>query len=728
VDEPVPNGIQSRSPVLAQRLEETVGNSRFRQAANWLAALFAFYWVLERLWPSPAGVLLKGMVIGGLYSMIALGLALVYRANRIINFAQGDLGGAPAALAILLIVSKGWPYPLAIITGLAAGLTLGIVLEFVVIRRFSKAPRLILTVVTIGLSSILAIGEIGLPSAFNVNIPPQNFPSPFNFSFAFRSVQFQGNDLLAMLAVPLVIGALAWFLNRTNMGVAIRACAESSDRASLLGVPVKRVNMVVWGVAALLATTALILRAGVVGLPLGSALGLSVLLRTLAAAAIGRMEKMPTIVAASVLFGVVEQAVVWHTGSSDMVDLVSFIVIIGALIVQRTHLASRAEEAALSTWTALREVRPVPPELGRLPEVIWAKRALAGVIGIVVVVLPFVIGEARTDLASTLTVFMIVGLSLLVLAGWAGQISLGQFAFVGVGTTVGAWMTLHWTIDLMLNLVLAGIVGAAVAVVIGVPALRIRGLFLAVATLGFTQACSSYFLNYTHFSWIPTQGERLVRLPLFGRVALDTETRYYFFCLTILIAATLAVRGLRRSRIGRVLVAVRENERGVQAYGVNVTRAKLTAFAISGFLAAMAGVLLVHLQYALYPGGVDPVSSLKAFEMVVIGGLGSIPGIFAGAIFVEGLSWFRTSFPTSVRPLVELAGSGVGLIIILMFLPGGVGSLVYKVRDRLLRRLANNKGIIVPSLLADADATRPDMSDENATIIDDAADRVGVTS
>jgi branched-chain amino acid transport system permease protein len=353
---------------------------------------------------------------------------------------------------------------------------------------------------------------------------------------------------------------------------------------------------------------------------------------------------------------------------------------------------------------------------------------LAGVIGIVVVVLPFVIGEARTDLASTLTVFMIVGLSLLVLAGWAGQISLGQFAFVGVGTTVGAWMTLHWTIDLMLNLVLAGIVGAAVAVVIGVPALRIRGLFLAVATLGFTQACSSYFLNYTHFSWIPTQGERLVRLPLFGRVALDTETRYYFFCLTILIAATLAVRGLRRSRIGRVLVAVRENERGVQAYGVNVTRAKLTAFAISGFLAAMAGVLLVHLQYALYPGGVDPVSSLKAFEMVVIGGLGSIPGIFAGAIFVEGLSWFRTSFPTSVRPLVELAGSGVGLIIILMFLPGGVGSLVYKVRDRLLRRLANNKGIIVPSLLADADATRPDMSDENATIIDDAADRVGVTS
>ncbi|MBA3652853.1 MAG: ABC transporter permease [Actinobacteria bacterium] len=675
---------------------------RARQAANWLAGLAAFYWVLERLWPAPAGVLLKGTVIGGLYSMIALGIALVYRANRIINFAQGDLGGAPAALAILLIVSKGWPYPLAIGTGLAAGLALGVVIEFVVIRRFAKAPRLILTVVTLGLSSVLAVAEIGLPSAFHVTIPPQNFPSPFNFSFAFHKVQFQGNDVLAMLALPVVIGALAWFLNRTNMGVAVRACSESADRASLLGVPVKRVNMVVWAVASLLATVALILRAGVVGLPLGSALGLSVLLRTLAAAAIGRMDRMPTIVVASILFGIVEQSVVWHTGSSDIVDLVSFLVIMGALIAQRTHLASRAEEAALSTWTALREVRPTPPELSGLAEVVWVQRGLGAIIGMVAVALPFVIGEARTDLAVTLIVFMIVALSILVLTGWAGQISLGQFAFVGVGMTVGAWMTLHWHIDIVANLVISGLVGAVVAVVIGVPALRIRGLFLAVATLGFTFACSSYFLNYTHFGWVPTQNERLERLPVFGRVVIDTETRYFFFCLAVLLVCTLAVRGLRRSRIGRVLIAVRENERGVQAYGVNVIAAKLTAFAISGFLAAMAGVLLVHLQFALYPGSVDPVSSLKAFEMAVIGGLGSIPGVFAGAIYVQGLSWFRSSFPSALRPLIELLGSGVGLIVILMFLPGGVGSVIYKVRDRLLRRLADNKGIIVPSLVADA--------------------------
>ena len=674
---------------------------RVRRLANYVAAALVFYWVVERLWPCPVGVLLKGAVVGGLYALVALGLALTYRANRIINFAQGDLGGAPAALAVLLIVSVGLPYPLAMLAGLASGVLLGVLVEFLVIRRFAKAPRLILTVVTIGLTALLTVLEIGLPTIFHVNVPPQSFKSPFNFAFKFHKVVFHGNDLLAMAAVPVAIAGLAWFLNRTHVGVAIRACAESSDRASLLGVPVKRVNMAVWAVASLLATVALILRAGVVGLPIGTALGLSVLLRTLAPAAIGRMERMPTIVVAALLFGVVEQAVVWHTGNTDIVDLVSFLVIVAALLAQKGGVVSRAESASLSAWTAMREVRPVPPELAGLPEVVWARRAVMVVLAGIAVMVPSMVGVARTDLATTLIVFMIVGLSLLVLTGWTGQISLGQFAFVGVGSATGAWMSLHWQVDLTVELVLAGLVGAAVAMVIGLPALRIRGLYLAVATLGFTQAASSYSLNYTHFRWIPTQDRHLYRLPLFGRVSLDTGARYYFFCLAVLVACIFAVRGMRRSRIGRVLIALRENERGVQAFGVNVVQAKLTAFAVSGFLAAVAGVLLVHLQSALYPGGVDPASSVKAFVMVVIGGLGSMAGVFAGAIYLNCLSWFQNSVPSGLRPLLQLLGSGLGLILILMLLPAGVGSVIYKARDYLLRQLAQRKGIVVPSLIAD---------------------------
>lgn len=686
------------------RRESLVDNPRLRQACNWLAAALALYWVIHRLWPAPNGILVKGAVVGGLYALIALGIALVYRANRIVNFAQGDLGGVPASLAVLLIAVSGWPYLPAMVVGLASGVVLGVFIEFVIIRRFARAPRLILTVATIGVAQLLVFGEIGLPRAFGATVPPQSFPSPFNFSFSIGVVRFQGNDVLAIVAAPLAIAALAWFLNRTHTGVAVRACAENADRASLLGVPVHRVNTVVWAVAGLLATVGVILRAGVVGLPIGSALGLAVLLRTLTAAVLGRMESMPTIVGASLLIGMIEQAAVYHTGRADAVDLVMFLVIVFALLVQRRQLASRAQEAALSTWTAIREVRQLPPELAPLAPIQWARRALLAVVVLCVLGAPYVVGEARTGLGSFLASYLIIGLSLLILAGWAGQISLGQFAFVGVGSAAAAWMTLHWHVDLILQLVLAGLLGAVVAVVIGIPALRIRGLFLAVATLAFTFAASSYFLSTEHLHWIPNQFTPIPRLPLLGRIYIDSADRYYYFSYVVLLVCILAVVGMKRSRIGRVLIATRENERAVQAYGINVTRAKLVAFAVSGFLAALAGVLILHHDNYLYAGLADPQSSINVFIMVIIGGLGSMTGVFAGAIYLEGLTWVEGALPRALQNIFQIMGSGVGLVVILMFLPGGVGSLLFNGRDRLLRAFAVRRGITVPSLIADSAA------------------------
>ena len=692
----------AEEPPARSRRRSFIDDPRIRQACNWLAGALAFYWVVKRLWPAPNGILVKGAVVGGLYALIALGIALVYRANRIVNFAQGDLGGLPASLAVLLIAESGWPYLPAILVGLASGVVLGVFIEFVIIRRFARAPRLILTVATIGIAQLLVFGEIGLPRAFGASVAPQSFPSPFNFSFHIGVVRFQGNDVLAIVAAPLAIAALAWFLNRTHTGVAVRACAENADRASLLGVPVRRVNMVVWAVAGLLATVGVILRAGVVGLPIGSALGLSVLLRTLTAAVLGRMEHMPTIVGASLLIGMIEQAAVYHTGRADAVDLVMFLVIVVALLAQRRRLASRAQEATLSTWTAIREVRPLPPELARLPAIQWARRVLLAVVALCVLGAPYVLGEARTGLGSFLASYLIIGLSLLILAGWAGQISLGQFAFVGVGSAAAAWMTLHWQVDLILQLVLAGLLGAAVAVVIGIPALRIRGLFLAVATLAFTFAASSYFLSTEHFHWLPDQFTPVPRLPLLGRIYVDSADRYYYFSYAVLLCCIFAVVGMKRSRIGRVLIATRENERAVQAYGINVTGAKLVAFAASGFLAALAGVLIVHHDNYLYAGLADPQSSINVFIMVIIGGLGSITGVFAGAIYLEGLTWFQGALPHSLQSLFQIMGSGIGLVVILMFLPGGVGSLIFKGRDRLLREFADRKRITVPSLIADS--------------------------
>ncbi len=242
-----------------------------------LAALIFFYFVLQRFWPAPFGVLVQGLIIGGLTALIAFGLALVYRSNRIINFAQGDLGGVPASLGVLLILGPGVPYLLAFPIAIAAGIALGALVEFVFIRRFFKAPRLILTVVTIGVSQLLAGIATVLPRVFGLERPATDFPTPFDFNFNIGKVVIQGNEVVAMIIVPIVIVALVAFFRFTDIGVAVRASAENSDRAALLGVPVKRLQTIVWIVATVLATVAIFLRAGIVGLPIGSVLGPTIL-------------------------------------------------------------------------------------------------------------------------------------------------------------------------------------------------------------------------------------------------------------------------------------------------------------------------------------------------------------------------------------------------------------------------------------------------------------------
>ncbi|MEX2393886.1 MAG: ABC transporter permease [Actinomycetota bacterium] len=678
-------------------LEGLATDTRVRRAFN-IAAIVGFFYLFEQLlWPAPLGVLVQGMVIGGLTALIAFGIALVYRANRIVNFAQGDLGGVPASLAVLLIVGPGLPYFIALPIGIVAAVAIGAMVEFLLIRRFFTAPRLVLTVVTIGLSLLLAAFASLLPLAFDIRTPPQSFPSPFNFSFSIGRTIFRGNDVVAMLTVPAVIAALAAFFRITNIGIAVRASAENSDRAFLLGIPVKRIQNVVWIVATVLATLAIFMRAGILGLPFGRVLGPTILIRALAAVVLARMERFPTMFGAAVLLGVLENAILFHTGRAATTDPILFVVILGALLIQRRGAVARTDET--SSWQAATDVRPIPRELARVREVVWTRRGLFGLLGAFALLLPVIMSESQINLAASILIISIVGISLVVLTGWAGQVSLGQIAFMGIGAAVGAYMTsvMHW--DLALALVGGGFAGAIAATIIGLPALRIRGLFLAVVTLSFALATYSYLLNPEFMGWLPK--ERFERPVLLGRISVATEDRYYYFALVCVAFVVLAVRGLRRSRTGRVLIAMRENERAAQAYGVSAVGAKLTAFAISGFIAAFAGVLFVHHQQVL---GFEPYRVDRSFEifvMTVVGGIGSVPGALIGAAFVQGLGYFRSLFPDAIRNLLGFITGPVGVIFVLMMVPGGLANAFYKLRDSLLRRFAEKRGILVPSLVAD---------------------------
>jgi branched-chain amino acid transport system permease protein len=659
-----------------------------------LAPLLALLAFQQIVYPAPAGIVLNGALVGGRIALIALGITLVYRANRIVNFSQGDLGALPATLGVMLVVAWGWSYWLGLAAGLAASVVLGVLVETLVVRRFFEAPRLVLTVATIGLSQVLAGAGLFLPRAFGDRSFGTRLPQPFDARWVFGGTTFNANDIFTMIVVPVCLLALALFLRRSSIGVAIVGAAERADRAFTLGIPVKRLHTVVWVVASVLAFLAMYLRAGAVGLPVGQVLAPTFLVQALAAAVFGRFERFTTIAAAAIGLGIVDQSMTFQAGNRPAYnDAVLFgIVLVGLVATRRASGSGRVDTDSSATWQATREIRPVPVEMRRLPEVVGGRLGLWTLIAAFVLTLPGWLSTSRLNLATIIVIFGIVAASLVVLTGWGGQVSLGHMAFVGVGAAVGGALTDLRGWDLALAGAVAGVVGALAAVVVGYPALRRGGLTLAVSTLAFGLFASSYLLNRTI---LPDQlpGRRIDRGAVLG-IPLESEAAMFYACLVTLVLALLMVTGIRRSRTGRVLIAIRENEKAARGYGVNATRTSLASFALSGFLAAVAGALYVHQQTGLASEPYLPQRSLELFTMVVIGGLGSLPGALLGATYVHGVDFF---LPAEWQFLA----TGAGLLLVLLVFPGGFGGVLADLRDGALRKVAARRGLVVPSLLAD---------------------------
>jgi branched-chain amino acid transport system permease protein len=303
-------------------------------------------------------------------------------------------------------------------------------------------------------------------------------------------------------------------------------------------------------------------------------------------------------------------------------------------------------------------------------------------------------------------IFSAIGISLVVLTGWAGQVSLGQMTFVGAGGAVAAWATVERGLDPLVALLAAGLVGAVVAVIVGLPALRLRGLYLAVTTLALALAASDAVFSNAYWDWIPTG--TFARPKLLGRVSLDSATRVYYLALVVLLLTIVAVVGLRHSRIGRVLVAQRDNETAAAAYGISVTRAKLCAFAVSGFVAALAGATFVFHQASFRAESYDAGQSLIVFAATVTGGLGSVVGAVIGAVYARGAQWLLSGN-------WQILASSVGVLAVLMVMPDGLSGIAFRIRDAGLRWLAVRRGIDAPSLVRSAaPAPDPDPLDEAA--------------
>jgi len=633
-------------------------------------------------------------VFGLADALFAVGIVLIYRASRVINFAHAAFGVVAAALFYELVSYVGFPYWVALPASIAAAAVLAMLAELLLIRRFFTAPRLVVTVVTIGIGQLLSGLAGGIPGLLgDSHFQPGQPTTPLtDFHWQAFPVVFTGDDLLLVVASVAAFIGLAVFFRTSRKGVAVRGAAENADRASLLGANTRSLSTLVWALSGALAGLGAVLQVPIVGYnsaSAGASVGTGPLLLALLAAVVAGMDDLPTAVVASVAVAVFQQVVFIIFHNTDAVDVGVLLAIVVILLLRRKSL-SRVDEASTSSWAATEEVRPIPAELASLPVVRTGVRRLAVALGIVVLGFPFVMSTSQTSLGSSFLIDGIVVISLVVLTGWGGQVSLGQWAFVAVGAVIGGGLYAETHMPFLLALLIGSLAGSVVAVVLGFTALRVRGVYLAVTTLAFAVVMSTEGLNSKYMGGLIAPN---INRPSFLSIRTNDDRVFYYVCLAALIAMWWAAIGLRRSRTGRVLIALRENERGAQALGVNLVRTRLATFALSGFMAAFAGVLLAVDERGVSPYGFGADQSIQIFIAAVIGGLGSIQGALLGALYFAVVDFV---IPGAVG---QLLASSVGLLLVLLFIPGGLGSLAYSGRDAVLRRIAIRRRIWVPSLL-----------------------------
>jgi len=306
-----------------------------------------------------------------------------------------------------------------------------------------------------------------------------------------------------------------------------------------------------------------------------------------------------------------------------------------------------------------------------------------GLLGLFLLASPWLLPEYWLAQLTFVLIYAVVGLGLMLLAGFTGLFSIGHAAFLGVGAYTQAVLTnMGWPFPL--SLAAAGTLSALVGVIVGLPALRVKGIYLGIATLSF-----GFIVEEVLARWESMTGGNAgmhVKPPSIASWKLDTGEEFYFLCLGVAVLSTLAIVNLLRSPTGRAFVAIRDSEISAQSMGIHLARYKTLSFALSAALAGLGGALYGHKIQFLSPDQFNIVQSIDLLLMVVIGGLGSVHGAFLGAIFLitmpQLIALGKDALPAVIgqAPGLQAVVYGVVLIAFVMFEPLGLYGRWLKVR------------------------------------------------
>jgi ABC-type branched-subunit amino acid transport system ATPase component/ABC-type branched-subunit amino acid transport system permease subunit len=611
------------------------------------------------------GTLVLGLLNGLTIGLLAVGFVLVYKANRFLNLAHAQLGTLSALLLAKLVLDAGLSFWLVFPLVIGVGIGIGLLVERLLVAplRARTSSPITLLLLSLGISQLL-LAVTYIPSLGpDLSEAPQ-YPQPFESDLMIGAVRLTGMSVLTAVLVPLLVIALAVFFRYSILGKQIRAAASNPDAARLAGIPVRRVSAITWAIAGALSAITAVLQAPTQGNFNVAALGPYLLLLTLGAAAFGAFVSMPMALAGGLLLGVVAQVVAAETSSGANAQVAVFVLTL-AIVLFRGKAIGRVFSLAGSVVQE-RPVLRVPESLSNSPLVRFQYLWLGTITVLFAAVwplLPYFDTVGRQFLLSLVLINALLGVALTMLLGWGGQVSLGHFAVVGVTSYLTVkWAPEGWSLPALC--LFAAVVGALVMVLVGLPALRVRGLTLAVTTLGFGVITSEWLLRQGWLGGESSFGVSLDTLPPLapGLGTPSTPLHYYYISLVVLVLAVAGAAALRRSMPGRLVVAVRDNEKASAAFGISPATIKLSILAVSGSYAGIAGVLFVGSWRSVSPGQFTADVSLALIAIPVIGGLGSLGGAVLAAVLLYAGTFFLGPL---VSPLFGDFGNNLGFALFL---------------------------------------------------------------
>ena len=605
-----------------------------------------------------------GLGPGAVNALLGLGLVTVYRGSGVLNFGHAAVAMYVAFVFRSLRQSFGWPTPVAFLVALAAAAALGLLIHLAVMHPLRHAPTLARVTGSLGVLltlSSLAYWQFG-SGTFTVN--PLTPTTPVSV----LGVRI-GWDRILLVSVALVLTALLWaFYQRTLFGLATRAAAESEKGAAVVGFSQARLAAINWMIGSVLAGVGGILISPIARL---NALQMSLLIApALAAALLGRFEHLWLVLGGGMILGVGESVIGKYLNAvRGLTATLPFLLIVLVLVAKGSALPQRGE--------LVNADMPLAPQVRR----VGMKLALFGALSIVLL---YALPGSYSAAYTIALIGGVIVLSLVVIVGWVGQISLCQVAFSGIGAYATVRVANHLSVGFPWSIFFGALVAVPVGVLVGLPALRVRGVNLAVVTLGAGIGFERMVFNNPSF----TGGKNGATIPhgarLFG-VDLDGRThpeRYGVFVLVVLCLSVLLVASLRRSVSGRRMLAVRADETAAAASGINVRKVKLQAFGLASFIAALGGGLMAYRAGRVSESSFVVFQSINFFALAYIGGIATIGGALAGTLLAQGAPfslWLRNAIGSDQ---VSQTLSGVGLVTTVITQPDGVANLVRHEREK----------------------------------------------